>query len=248
MISETEFKIFRIVLEKKGYAFFDSRHLRSPRRLTRLALQTTSKRLEERLKVIFKLSIKYLRGICSVLYPEYNDPRHEKTIRRLRISPKDKFFWFFFYEFCQKNDLNFRKLFNGKAQIKQKSRPRAPTRLHADFFSVPISVQFLEYIKGNAKFFAPLASYLLFGRNELDGVSGAAEGEMSILSDFAHSIERKIRSKIKGWEDLFRDCASEAEFFAALERIFSKNSLKLPWSLVDMCCSLRLFKEVICSN
>lgn len=238
--------ILRKLLIKKNYSLLDERDLKNHLNLMEISKQTTIKRLEERLKLIFKKANKYLKkNVKYILLSKYEDQGKKKEARKLGISEEDYFYFFFFYKFCKKEKIDFFNLFRGK-KYKGCTQKIKKTELSKQLFSAPINKEFIMRIKGNDLYFNHLRKYLLVDQNEFEYINCAKSSfSANIIQDFRKSIKKKINAKIRKWEQIYTQSQSDYEFLIDMDNLLMQKSFKFPWSIVDVGLSLKLFKECL---
>lgn len=229
-LNELEKYILKLFIKKKRYFVLGGIKYNNIDFFAKLRKKTTDKRTEERLKKIFKMSVKYLRKQFNSMPEMQNECRSE--LQNYNINSEDNFFYYYFGNFMKKKDFDFRNLF----------RETRGTNVNKDYSRCSINKNFLNKIKDCHKFFDPLKTFLIFNDNELKFINE----NNNVLAFSKEQIRTKLDSKIEEWKTIFYDSGQDLEVFKAeIKKLFSNTKYKLPWSIIDVACSLRIFKEHI---
>lgn len=205
--------------------------------LNKLKVQTTVKRTEERLKLIFKYSVIHLKKQFFAQKQKVEEFEKMLKSEEIEISRVDYVFYYYFRDFCRENLLKLDSLFKS---FHQRSRGQNNENVADDYYSVPINKLFLHKIKNCDKFFDDLKVYLDPQLNDY-----SAKFSKHILIDFERSIEGKIQKKIKEWERISLNNENLTDFENKILEFFDNSKYKLPWSIVDVSLSLKLFHEYL---
>jgi hypothetical protein len=203
----------------------------------------TKKRVEERLKKVFKLVVKMMKR--EVHIPDRANLKLQLV--KNKYQKEDVFFFYFFKDFCDqpKNDLPLYRLFKNK---KIKKKPKKVT-LDADFKQGAISIELLKKIRRNKKFFEnkQLKNYINVSTDNLvyQKMNQINKNQPNILLSCKKNIQLKMSNMQKEWTKLYEKNISFAEFKKKISEWFQNKKRKLPWSVANTIFSVEVFKDLV---
>lgn len=236
-----EFLVLKIFLKRQGYIVLDSLH--DIETLGDLRYHLVSKRIEERVKHVFKLTVSYMKE--AVIIP--NRGALENRLKKMGFQRRDAFFFHFFFEFCSdpRNQTQFVSLFKQRKGRQVESKGS----VDEDFTRAAIGVNFLKKVSGCEKFFGhpKLKEFLNVNSEDLFYPKRLREGgrPVNILLFNEKKIANKLKKLVAEWRQIYESKEDFEDFERKMLFWFNKKHCKLPWSFSNTIFSVEIFKDSI---
>ena len=247
-LSRGEKYIFTKIFQQKKINLYSEINFNNNKEIRNFSRMTAIKRPEERLKFIFKLSLKHLRT-------NFAEAEHYRISKGIDKTINEIGFWRFYFEsFCNKKGISIDQIFQySQGEPKQNCSLKVENlerQISRSCTKSPINKNLLAKLKENDKFFGALEDYLFMGCSGLEVFKNYKKTRSlinkNIINDNNFNIRSKMSDKFRIWDRIYKSYKHDFPVFKQqIDKEFTQEKYKLPWSTIDLLYSLDQFKKAI---